>query len=104
MTLQEFNDQLRRLNEVYNNYYTKDRKKTLWSLLSHLDSDFFERKVDKALWADHPPKIDWFQNIRRAFELRQEVTQQSSEVHPRDLSKFSIEEITNKLNELKSKL
>lgn len=63
MTTKEFKIQMQRMNEAYKNYYTTERLKAVWSIVADLNPKVFEKKVDKALWADYPPKIDWFQSI-----------------------------------------
>lgn len=63
MTLKEFNVEMRRMNEAYKSYYTPERLKAVWSIVSEMDAKTFAKKIDKALWADYPPKLDWFQTI-----------------------------------------
>lgn len=71
MKAAEFNGQMKRLNEAYKNYYSSERMKIIWATVGEITKEFFEKEVSKALWADFPPKLDWFQNIRSKFYFTQ---------------------------------
>ncbi len=89
MKLNEFNSQIEKLNEAYRDYYTKNRAKTIWSVVSELPIEYFSRRIDKVLWSDHPPKLDWFQNVRNAFEKSSEPGW-TYDTHPKDLSRIDV--------------
>ncbi len=106
MTLQEFNEQMARLNEDYRDYYSISKMKTLWAIVGDIDASFLERKINKALWADHPPKLDWFQQIKSEWlHKKSEMTSaQSVFQDPRNESKYSHQQIEEFCNQIRSSL
>lgn len=71
MNKQEFNQQMKRMNESYRDYYSTERLKIIWSVVSEMPANRFSKAVDKAIWADFPPKLDWFQRLKSDFHSYQ---------------------------------
>ncbi len=63
MTELEFKTQLKELNEAFNNFYTPNRTRHIWSVVKDLPAEYFKRKIGKAIWVKSPPIIDWFIEI-----------------------------------------
>jgi hypothetical protein len=95
MILNDFNEQISKLNEAYRDYYTSNRAKVIWSVVNELPIEYFEKRIDRALWADHPPKLDWFQNVRNDYEKSLEYTNQDKFIHPKDLSRIDVHGMIN---------
>jgi hypothetical protein len=74
MTNDEFNSQLVRLNETFKNYYSKSKAKIISNIVGEMPGYYFEKCVDKILWADRPPKIEWFQELIAAYRRRNAKT------------------------------
>lgn len=89
MKLNEFNQEAERLNEAYRNYYSKERLKIIWAVVGELPAEYFHRRVGRVLWADHPPKLDWFQSIRNEFERAQNQRPKSDRPHYSDESQIN---------------
>lgn len=60
MSPQEFNFEMDRLNAEHRGYYGSEKLKILWSHLRDVSAIKLHRFVDKAIWADRPPKIGDF--------------------------------------------
>lgn len=93
MTNEEFNEQLARLNGCFKNYYESERAKTIAAVVQDLPIEFFKKKVNKILWTDFPPKLDWFIKIKHEyFDNSNFITPDKPD--PRNESKYSVEEIS----------
>lgn len=93
MTNEEFNEQLARLNDCFKGFYNKERAKGIASTVAELPISYFKSKVDKTIWADSPPKLDWFIKIKHEYFEQVQILL-PREQHPSETSQINLDKIS----------
>jgi hypothetical protein len=71
MTDVEFEFEMQRMNENFKNFYSRTKRKVIANIVSDIPIEFFSKCVEKVMWADKPPKIEWFQQLVSSYKKRQ---------------------------------
>jgi hypothetical protein len=94
MTAEEFESEIRRLNENFKGFYTKTKTKVLANIVMDLSKTYFSKCIDKVMWSDKPPKIEWFHEIVSRFRRNEKMATRIEDMHPMDGSIFSPKDIS----------
>jgi len=86
--------EMQRLNENFKNFYTKSKIKLIQNIVSGLPEHYFSKCIEKALWADRPPKIEWFHEIVSSYRKKQSVISSIEQMHPQENSAFGERDIS----------
>lgn len=90
----EFEFEIQRLNENFKGFYSKTKTKVLANIVMDLPANFFAKCVDKILWSDRPPKIDWFHELVASYRKRQEIRSSIDQMFPQENSIFDNDTIS----------
>lgn len=88
-----FEFEMQRLNESFKNFYTKNKRQMISNIVSELPEPYFAKCIEKALWADRPPKIEWFHELVSAYRKRNVAASTVEQMRPQENSIFSEQDI-----------
>lgn len=94
MIATDYDFEMQRLNESFKNFYSKAKRQVIAGIVAELPGSYFSKCIDKAMWLDRPPKIDWFHEIVSYYRKKQDAKSTLEHMHASENSCFTSQDIS----------